>query len=366
MAAYRFMDWEISLRSDSAPKALMVEVTSSCNYVCPHCFRFSSVNFREQDMSVALFEKTIENALRSGVKRIVFSGWGEPTIHPNIIDMLALTKSKGLQVVLNTNGFRLEELAPDLVKLGVDEIYVSIDAFDVELYSKIRRGGNLSRVARGLLALKEEKLAKGSLKPYVKAIFTITKANVSHISKAVEFAKEMMIWEVDYNIAIPYDSFTKSLDCLGDPVCLKSLEKELETALLKVLESGVRVGKPNLKTRSSRSCPFATNRMLFVRSDGQIAPCIYYSRTWTTIVGGVKREVREVSLGNVAEMDLSEVWRSNSRQLMMLQLLLLPSCLDCELVSSCSITLSNSFDCWGNAPSCSSCPYLHGLSFCPS
>ncbi|MEM1927495.1 MAG: radical SAM protein [Acidilobaceae archaeon] len=366
MTAYRLMDWELRLAEGSAPRSLMVEVTSSCNYSCIHCFRFSSKSFKEYHMPLDLYKKLLDNAVRSGVRRIVFSGWGEPTTHPRIDELLALAKQYGFYVVLNTNGFYLEKLAGRLVELGLEELYVSIDAFEIELYSKIRRRGSLPAVVRGLRALDREKRARDSIKPYVKAIFTVSKANVKHVSRAVEFAKEVGIAEIDYNMIIPYDDNTRALDCLEDPLCLEELKKQLELASLKVLESGVKVWKPNLSSRTTRLCPFAYNRMLFVRSDGKVSPCIYYSRSWVTIVGGVRREISEVLLGDVTERDVSEIWRANSRQLLMLQLLQLPSCLDCELKDYCAATLSNTFDCWGNSPSCASCPYLHGLSFCPS
>ncbi|MFZ8795552.1 MAG: radical SAM protein [Acidilobaceae archaeon] len=123
-----------------------------------------------------------------GVRRIVCTGRGEPTVHPRFMEFLEVARKLDFDVVVNTNGSRLEELAVSFVKPGVDEVYVSIDAFNIKLYSSIRRFGDLSTVTRGLLTLRKVKTEKSSLKPTVKAILTVTKVNVGEISRILDYA----------------------------------------------------------------------------------------------------------------------------------------------------------------------------------
>ena len=58
---------------------------------------------------------------------------GEPSIHPQILEMLAAAKSRGIPLVmLNTNGIRLARdprFAPALAELGV-HVYLQFDGFD--------------------------------------------------------------------------------------------------------------------------------------------------------------------------------------------------------------------------------------------
>jgi molybdenum cofactor biosynthesis enzyme MoaA len=35
------------------------------------------------------YKKIVDNAVESGVKRVVFTGWGEPTVNRSILDMLS-------------------------------------------------------------------------------------------------------------------------------------------------------------------------------------------------------------------------------------------------------------------------------------
>jgi len=173
----------------------------------------------------------VKEARGIGVRRIVYTGWGEPTVHPRFMEFLEVAKKLGFEVVVNTNGSRLEELAVDFVRLGVDEVYVSIDAFDIKLYSSIRRFGDLSTVTRGLLTLKRVKADMFSVKPVVKAILTVTRANVGEVSRVLDYAVNTGISEVVISSYIPYIGGDPRLDCLGDEDCRMKLREELSKTI---------------------------------------------------------------------------------------------------------------------------------------
>src|ERR671937_1691844 len=66
---------------------------------------------------------------------------GEPSIHPEILAMLAAAKARGIPLVmLNTNGIRLARdphFAPALAELGV-HVYLQFDGFDEATQVAIR------------------------------------------------------------------------------------------------------------------------------------------------------------------------------------------------------------------------------------
>jgi tungsten cofactor oxidoreducase radical SAM maturase len=358
-------DWYFKQREDSSPKELIIEVSTYCNLQCIHCFRYASDNLRYINMSIENFKKIIDNALNSGVKKIVFSGWGEPTMNPYILDMLYYVKSKGFSTVLNTNGVKLKDLALDLVKIGVDEIYISIDAVDIMLYEKIRRLGDLSIISRGLEILSDLKKRSDSWKPVVKTIFTITRLNIDQISRLLDYAVEAGISEIYLSFYIPYPGGGKDISCLDDKRCIDLLRKEFEKIAVKAINMPVKIWRPNISSYTSRICPFAQNKALFIRADGRATPCIYMAYTWTTIISGVKRKIYEYILGDALNEDLREIWRKYNNMYFKLYFNYMPSCIDCELVNWCSYTLSSENDCWGNTPNCSHCPYHYRFSYCP-
>lgn len=150
MYVQRIGEWIINLADDSHPRELMVETTTYCNYECIHCFR----RMTEEplgSMSLETYRRLLETVSRAQVEKLSFSGWGEPLVHPHIMTMLREAKENGFKVLLNTNGALLSEHAKQIVDIEIDELIVSIDAVNTELYSSIRLKGKLSNVTRGLL-----------------------------------------------------------------------------------------------------------------------------------------------------------------------------------------------------------------------
>ncbi len=351
----RTVDWIVVLSNDSRPRELMVEVTTACNYACPHCFRFSIRDFRTCYMDSRLYSQVINSALEAGVRRLVFSGWGEPTVHPNVLEMIDEAKHKEMSVVLNTNGSRLNELSEELVRLGVDEVFVSINSLDLS-----------QDVLKGIRSLRTQRLLRGAEKPLVKAIYTITKSSVKNVREVIKHVNELGVRELYFNYYIPYSGGSEGLDCLNDSKCREEFNELLSDATPKILGAGVRFTHAGTAPKFARSCPFASNRALFVRCDGWATPCLYYSRTWTTTVFGVARKLKEVLLGRLGEVSLLKIWRDVYPEMFFkLYFNHLPSCLECPFMEGCNFTSTNESDCWGNTPNCAHCPYLHKLSYCP-
>jgi uncharacterized radical SAM superfamily Fe-S cluster-containing enzyme len=122
----------------------IIEVNTACNLDCPICFADSGTGPQEHGYSLAL--EQVESMLDAFVRAegspeaLQLSG-GEPTIHPQILDMLAAAKRRGIPLVmLNTNGIRLardRRFAPALAGLGV-HVYLQFDGFEEQTQLAIR------------------------------------------------------------------------------------------------------------------------------------------------------------------------------------------------------------------------------------
>ena len=130
---------------------LLLDITENCNLKCPTCFA-------ESGPGVARYAP-IEHILRSldaAIEReggridlLMLSG-GEPTVHPQIVDILREATARPVtRVVLNTNGVRLardDRFMAALARLrGQLEVYLQFDGFalDTHLY---HRGEDLREV----------------------------------------------------------------------------------------------------------------------------------------------------------------------------------------------------------------------------
>jgi len=79
----------------------------------------------------------IEDCAEMGVKAIQFTGGGEPTVHPQHLEIFHRAQSLGMDTALVTNGLKLDPTSP--VIRALKWIRVSIDAGDAEAYARVRR-----------------------------------------------------------------------------------------------------------------------------------------------------------------------------------------------------------------------------------
>ena len=137
---------------------LEIEVTNDCNLKCIMCPRTSNMKRKIGYMDFDLFKKIVD---KSETLSIHFSGLGEPLLHPQIKEMFAYAKDKGLEVGLWTNGLNLdEELSTDIIeKEFLDYIIFGLDAATKETYAKVKGVDAFDKVVGNItrfLELKKE------------------------------------------------------------------------------------------------------------------------------------------------------------------------------------------------------------------
>ena len=361
-------DWEIKPADYSGPKELMVELTTKCNLNCLYCFRRFLNPSEIKDMDIELLRKVINEASEVGVKRISLSGWGEPLTYPHVLEAISMIKSKGMEVLLNTNGTLLKEFIEDIHRLRVDYLVVSVDAPEQGSYGATRRGGKLLDVVTALKELKELRM-KGSPLPDLRLQLTLTKLNYGSLSKVIELAKDVGASHVIVSNVIPLSpEMRDALACYASSECLTKVRGLVKDIVRASLLYGVNVSLPKFTfSVSERSCPFTASKAAFVRADGLVTPCIYYSRSWVPVVDGIPRRVDPVIFGDLRSSRLRDVWFSEPyvRFRAVTYFMHMPSCLDCPLREYCTLTLTNEYDCWGNSPTCAHCPYSRDLVRCP-
>jgi cyclic pyranopterin phosphate synthase len=89
-----------------------------------------------------------------GVGKARFTG-GEPLVRRGLVPFLSslCASFPGLRVALTTNGSMLSACAPELVRMGLSSINVSLDTLDPEKFAAMTRGASLKGVLDGIDAL---------------------------------------------------------------------------------------------------------------------------------------------------------------------------------------------------------------------
>ena len=86
------------------PFYVLIEPISSCNLRCIMCFQIDKTFSNDQSfmgrMDISLFKKVIDECKSGGTKAITLASRGEPTLHPNLGEMLEYCKDKFLELKL--------------------------------------------------------------------------------------------------------------------------------------------------------------------------------------------------------------------------------------------------------------------------
>jgi len=134
----------------------LIEITDECNLTCPVCFADSSPQ-RTRHRSLRQIDAMLETLVASeGNPDLVQISGGEPSIHPQIMEILRLCKSKPIRhVMLNTNGIRIASdkafvAALATLKPGF-EVYLQFDSLRREALENLR-GADLRKVREQALA----------------------------------------------------------------------------------------------------------------------------------------------------------------------------------------------------------------------
>lgn len=115
-------------------------ITNACDLRCPICFTYNRAD-RHYFMTEAEFARQIDFVLEStgGVDLVNITG-GEPTLHPELLKLLAHAQRPGIgRITVNSNGLRLArepDLAKALADLGV-YVILSLDTLDPERSRRI-------------------------------------------------------------------------------------------------------------------------------------------------------------------------------------------------------------------------------------
>jgi MoaA/NifB/PqqE/SkfB family radical SAM enzyme len=121
------------------------EPTNICNLDCIFCSRQMFTGKPGRMDSGLMAKITDEVAAHGGSIRM--AGWGEPLLHPEIIDHVAHIKSRGVPLKIYTNGLLLtEDQMRAFVAAGLDELQFSMQGLDAEQYHFNRRKGDYQKL----------------------------------------------------------------------------------------------------------------------------------------------------------------------------------------------------------------------------
>lgn len=261
------------------PTHIDIELASFCNFRCVFCPTGLLATGRPAElMTEQTFNKIVADCW-SHKTAIRFIGWGEPCLHPKLVDFIALANGVGLLTHLNTNASKLtSELATRLVRAGLSSIKFSFQGIDRETYAEMRQTDFFEGMVRAIL---EMQAARGTnALPYIAASTSITD----------ETPEQAEAFRARLEPLVDHLSIGRTVFDFINPAAIR-LKPEQRAVFERVrqLESGAK--------QHPQPCP-EVYRKLSISANGQVRVCCNDSSA-------------ETNLGNVNDRPLAEIWRDN-------------------------------------------------------
>ncbi len=293
--------------------------TRQCNLHCVHCYSKSENKLYTNQLTTPEAKAFIEDLAEFGAPVLLFSG-GEPILRNDLFEVAHLASTKGMRVVLSTNGTLItENVAKQLKNAGFSYVGVSLDGIG-ETNNKFRGKEN----AFDLAVTGIRNCIKVGVKPGLR--FTVTKHNVKDLPKIFDFIEAEKIpracfYHLAYvgrGTAMANDDLThqQTRDFM-DYILTKTEEfhqKQLGTEILtvdnhadaaylflKLQEKDQQKAEDVLRLLKTNKGNSSGKGIACVDSTGYVHP----DQFW-----------QHYSLGNIRERRFSEIWSDNSEPLL--------------------------------------------------
>jgi molybdenum cofactor biosynthesis protein A len=169
---------------------LRLAVTDRCNLRCFYCMPEDGLNWLSRS-EIMTYEEMLQACtllVKMGIEKIRITG-GEPFVRKDIMKLLAaLSALPGLnELTITTNGVLTAPLIPELKRIGVRSVNLSLDTLDANRFFTITKRDEFGKVMETL-----EQLLKHDIEVKINAVVMDGK-NTQDIIPLVELAKELPV-----------------------------------------------------------------------------------------------------------------------------------------------------------------------------
>jgi len=331
---------QLNAVAQSEPVCLYLETTNRCNLLCTTCPRTYEQLEPEADMPWELFTSLIDQY--PNIARVVLHGIGEPMLVKDLAQRVRYLKDRNIYVLFNTNGTLLTEAnGRALIDAGLDELRVSLDAAESEVFQMVRGKDFFDKIVANVRNFTRLQRELNAPKPRVSLWLTGLRETVDQLPNFVRLAHSVGVTEV----------YLQRLVFFEDPMSEKSLARA-ESALfehttareetliheaeaiakeLGVMFSASGAVDPGESIKMQRSdSPWSLCRrpwsLMYITANGRVLPCC--------IAPFSMKGYGSFTLGDATQSSLREIWNGADYQRFREGLLTSappPACANCGL-----------------------------------
>jgi radical SAM protein with 4Fe4S-binding SPASM domain len=178
-------------------KNLDIKLGFTCNNNCRHCVIAAKRHLG--DKNTEEIKRELEAGRQNGCEQITITG-GEPTIRPDIFEIVSYSKDLGYRLIqLQTNGrmFFSEEFARKLMDAGIDEFVVAIHGHEPSVHDFITRApGSFIQTVQGIKNLKKHNA-------YIYTNTVITKLNYKILPELTKLLIDLKVDHIQFAFVHP-------------------------------------------------------------------------------------------------------------------------------------------------------------------
>lgn len=359
-----------------------IEPTCRCNLTCRTCIR-NAWEEPQGDMTSGIFDRLVAN-LKELPSRpdVFFGGFGEPLLLPNIAEMVAQAKAVAGKVELITNGILLtEQRSRELIKAGLDTLWVSVDGATPESYADVRLGAALPQVIENIrrIAIMRHETSR---KPEIGISFVAMRRNIADLPALIHLSSRLGAAHFMVTNVIPYTEemcremlYTRCVDGVDSTPSPWSpsidlprmdLNTDTQDALFQTMRNRHNVHWNGVALGQERGhCPFNERGSVSIAWNGQVSPCLALMHGYYTFLNDRPRKVLRCVYGNLQEQSLLSIWEAPDY-------VAFRKCVQefdfapCTWCGGCEMAEKNEEDCFGNTfPTCGGCLWAQGVIQCP-
>lgn len=336
-AYFRHLPEERPIVAAAEPVCLYLEVTNRCNLLCETCPRTFEDLEPPADMNWELFTRIVDQI--PTLARAVLHGVGEPMMVKALPRMIRYLKERDTYVLFNTNGTLLtERKGCELIKAGLDELRVSLDAADPKSFLKVRGKDMFHRILRNLEAFIALERRLQAMRPLLSLWLTGLKETIAELPDFIQLAARLGVPEVHLQRLVYFpkgQGLARESSALFDR--LNDEESRLIEEAAELARSlGVRLDASGATepatslTRGREAHPWSLCRrpwtLMYFTAHGRALPCC--------IAPFSMRGYESFTLGDATQQSLREIWNSARYQEFRRRLLSddpSPACASCGL-----------------------------------
>jgi len=133
------------------------ELTHRCTGKCEICNYWKNPSTLDQELRLGDIQKGLEKIYAYGCRWVNFTG-GEPTLRPDLEEIVHYASQLGMWTTMVTNGSLLtRERIREFKKAGLSSMFISLDSTNPQAHDRQRGiNGSFAQVLRGLCWLREE------------------------------------------------------------------------------------------------------------------------------------------------------------------------------------------------------------------